>query len=189
MLLSWQTQAINREPSITRPIEIAANINIAQAVSPGISVNVPQQLMTLSWNDADQSFSPFSFLFDAWVNSSNPENFAVRAYLSGISMNCRTQQNNYFYGGLSGGAGAFTAGITGSHGFSDNWFSTDGGNNVISINASYFRDVAWSEDFQQEVPYFRGNIRITPPALTRESADGGASCSGIALLMFESTLV
>lgn len=177
--------AVPRNESVTKSLVISAEINIAAKVSPGIAVKFVEPQVRLNWDGAGKSFIDRRFNYYVYLDGSAVE--ATTRYSIGvrdINLNCATKGANYQYSGIDATrAGGFEKPlVTWSSGAPATINSTQVSGDVKSPAGRM--SMIYSSEFGRDVPGDHGSILFRFPLLTRELADGGADCTGGAILMF-----
>ncbi|WP_421215147.1 hypothetical protein [Aeromonas jandaei] len=177
--------AIPRNSSVTKQLTISADINIAAKTAPGIAVKVIQPQVRLNWDGVGKSFVDRKFDYLVYLDGSAVEaTTRYRIGLRDINLNCATIGSNYHYSGIDASRvnGFATPAVNWANGTQATIGSIGVAGDVTSpVNSM---SMMYSSEFGRDVPTGHGSILFRFPLLTREVGDGGADCSGGAILMF-----
>ncbi|MCQ4054430.1 hypothetical protein [Aeromonas sp. SG16] len=177
--------AVPRNASVTKQLVISADINIAAKVAPGIAVTLMEQQVRLNWDSVGKSFVDRRFAYHVYLDSTAAE--ATTRYSIGvrdINLNCATKGGNYHYSGIDPSrAGGFDKPVVRWSNGTQATIGSVGQAGDVKSPASTM-SMLYSTEFGRDVPSAHGSISFRFPLLTREVVDGGADCTGGAILMF-----
>lgn len=177
--------AVPRNPSVTKSLVISANINVASKVAPGIAVTFMESQVRLNWDGVGKSFIDRQFVYRVYLDAMTAdETTRYSIGVRDINLDCVTRRGNYHYSGIdSTRVGGFDNPIVRWSNGAQTSISDVGLSGDVKSPAGSM-SMLYSAEFGRDVPGTQGSISFRFPLLTREVTDGGADCTGGAILMF-----